>query len=185
MSTSGKAEEYSFVNGTAQSWICNFCQKTYKGGPVRIRSHLAGIKGQGIASCVSDGKAFEAARQRCKELQAEIDCNAATREAKRQRTESRGLVPAPSVASTASGSASALAGALPSCFARNQKGDTDQAVAEFCYATGIPFNVMRSPHANKMFAQVARHGPGYKAPGVLQTCSRRGSCSQWPLLQRN
>ena len=40
----------------------------------------------------------------------------------------------------------------------------DQAVANFCYCTGVAFNVVETPYFKQMLARVAEHGPGYKPP---------------------
>ena len=116
------------VTGGAKKWICIPCKKPITGSATKLRAHLLGTPGLGVAACPDVSE----------------DAKNAIRAAEQENPSNKRKEPAPSFGLSASGSnSSGRQPGIAEVFKRLDKTEVDQAVAGWFYVNGIPFNTVR------------------------------------------
>ena len=119
------AEGAISTTGGAKKWNCLACKKVITGSATKLKAHLLGTPGCGVAACpdVSEG-AKSAIIAACEEEKPGL---------KRKEPGSYGL----------SSSSSSRQPNIAEVFKRLDKSQVDAAIAEWFYVNGIPFNTVR------------------------------------------
>ena len=148
---------------------CHHCDREFRAGAARLAEHYTGPAQPGGKVNVS--RCPRAPQHLVDELKQQSTQKHAQQE-KRQRTALletvlNSIAPTPSTVNP-NARAAPPQPTIEQAFASSKKQATDQAVARFCYATGVPFNALVSPYFADMLTAVAAHGPGYKPPGINQ-----------------
>ena len=113
------------VSGGAKKWICTICKKPITGSATKVKAHLLATSGQGVSACpkVSQG------------------VKNAINSAEEENPSNKRKEPAPSYG--LSGSSSSRQPTLEETYRKWDKSEVDQAVANWFYVNGIPFNTVR------------------------------------------
>lgn len=133
---------------------CLFCDKTYNGGPKRIRAHLIGgdsciLKCEKVPNDVIN--AVKALEEQTKKV---------AQDKKKRKIELDKLTKSTESASQKAPKQVSIAASFNSGF----KAAADAAVARMFYSTGIPFSLIESQYCKEAFSAVAKCGPSYKLP---------------------
>jgi len=143
------------------TWCCLYCDKTYSGGPNRIRAHIVG----GDSSISKCDKAPEEVVDAMRAVSAEK--NRLARE-KKKKCELDKLAKMPvagtSVGAGGSSQKQLTQSSIVASFNIGSKAEADAAVARLFYANGLPFIVAESKYMKEAFSAVAKCGPSYKLP---------------------
>ena len=119
------AEGAISVTGGAKKWECIGCKKIVTGSATKLKAHLLGHTGFGVATCPnisSDAKkAIIAAEEETPSLK------------RKEASSSYGL----------SSSSSSRQPGIAEVFKRLDKSEVNATVAEWFYVNGIPFNTVR------------------------------------------
>jgi hypothetical protein len=122
------AEGTISLTGGAKKWICIPCKKPITGSATKLRAHLLGTPGCGVAACPNVSE----------------DAKNAIRAAEQENPSNKRKESAPSFGLSASGSnSSSRQRGIAEVFKRLDKTEVDQAVAGWFYVNGIPFNTVR------------------------------------------
>jgi hypothetical protein len=136
---------------------CLYCELQFVGHSTRIRAHLAGSSGVGVAACsaVPDEVKREMIRV-TKEKSLEKDAKVK----KRKVTDN--------IASAERGASSSRAPqtSIEVALARGNKAEVDAALARCFFGCGISFNVVRSRYFKEMLKAVGSFGSSYQPPGM-------------------
>ena len=168
MHTKSNAEEWKYISKEFPNKLkCNLCGHQFKGTLTRARDHLlslSGGRGGGVHGCL---KITPEIRDILSHGMETSQSESANKLAKKQRVEKD---IAGSYSSIASASAcnsvkqTTSSATLKSLWNPIEKRHVDDAVGDFFYANGIPFNVARSPYFRNMIQQVVDIGKGSKPP---------------------
>ena len=112
-------------SGGTKKWRCNFCKKVVIGSATKLRAHLLGSSGHGVAACP---KVCEDAKNAITAAETEDPSN--------KRKE-----PAASFGLPSSGSSRQPG--IAEVLKKLNKTDIDEAVVAWFYVNAIPFNVVR------------------------------------------
>lgn len=164
----GKGTEWEHVEvvekyGNSEALVkCVYCDRQWKGGATRIRSHIIGKKGVGVAACDSAPaevvELFTLAEQQ-KEGQA----------AKRQRVrDAESTLGATSANSSQAGPSRLRQATISESLDSNSKAQVDAEVARMFYKNGLPFKLAKDSQFKAAIGAVSKYGPGY-APPSYQT----------------
>ena len=113
------------LTGGAKRWNCLFCKKTITGSATKLRAHLLGVRGANVAACVD---VPDDTQNAIRGLEAEHPDKKAGQLARSYVFSSSSSGTQPSVADV---------------FARLDKDEVDQLMADWFYVNGIPFNAVR------------------------------------------
>ncbi|MCO5579574.1 hypothetical protein L7F22_033431 [Adiantum nelumboides] len=165
-------ENATFAKEGSKKWSCSFCKDSHTGSYRRVRAHLLGIKGLGVAVC-------------CK-VTAEDRANM-TREDHESATRKQKANPSHVRAANKLSTQLSVEGMLK----YTSRESVYEAVARCFYDCGMPFVIARSPY--DMVNAISSFGKGYKAPNyeklrttlveseVAKVSSRlAGIKSSWP-----
>ncbi|MCO5579573.1 hypothetical protein L7F22_033430 [Adiantum nelumboides] len=138
-------ENETFAKGGSKKWSCSFCKDSHTCSYPRVRAHLLGIKGLGVAVC-------------CK-VTAEDRANM-TREDHESATKKQKANPSHVRAANKLSTQPSVEG----MFKYTSRESVYEAVARCFYDCGMPFVIARSPYFHDMVNAVSSFGKGYKAP---------------------
>ncbi|GKD51872.1 hAT dimerization domain, ribonuclease H-like domain protein, partial [Tanacetum coccineum] len=140
--------------GGVWKFTCNRCSETRQGSYSRVRAHLLGIKGTGIATCKSTTAGD---RQKMKQLEDAYEKKKAESNAKEVALPCEGGVGF----KKRKGSSTPIERA----FGVEIRDQLDQEIARMFYTEGLPFNLARNPHYLRAFQFVAANKiDGYVPP---------------------
>eukprot|EP00898_Chlorokybus_atmophyticus_P008456 jgi/Chlat1/8611/Chrsp86S08005 len=143
---------------TNQSKVeCVYCKKKSQGGVTRIRAHLTGKIGVGVAACMTVPEDL-----RAHFLEVEEASIAVLQATQKKRT--IGDVFNQQSATVDLTTETTKTPRIIQAFDRASKVRTDEAVARMFYGQGLPFTLVRSPLFKFAMRAVARFGPSYTVP---------------------
>lgn len=153
---------------------CKYCPHTWDGGPVRIRAHILGLKGHGVAPCLN---APYAVKDVCKKMHmgtkvhVHVDVHI---EERSTHTES----PQTSMQGSAHASSSvepslkkvkmSNVNTLGDAWQLQARREATIAVRRFFYAEDIPHWKVRSPFFLRMVKAIGQAGPTFMPPSYNQ-----------------
>lgn len=112
------------TTGGSKKWHCLACKKVITGSATKLKAHLLGTPGIGVAACPDIS----------------VDAKNAIRIAEEEQPGSKRKEPG---SYGLSGSSSSHQPNIAEVFKRLDKSEVDSAVAEWFYVNGIPFNTVR------------------------------------------
>nr|GEY94747.1 hypothetical protein [Tanacetum cinerariifolium] len=121
------------VAGGAWKFKCNLCSETRQGSYSRVRAHLLGIKGSGIAICKS---AAAGDKQKMKQLEEAYEEKKAESNAKE--------VALPCEAGVGFKKRKGSSTPIERAFGVEIRDQLDQEIARMFYTRGLPFNLLRT-----------------------------------------
>ncbi|GJX72443.1 hAT dimerization domain, ribonuclease H-like domain protein [Tanacetum coccineum] len=141
--------------GGVWKFQCNLCSETRQGSYSRVRAHLLGIKGSGIAICKSPTAGD---RQKMKQLEEAYEEKKAESNAKE--------VALPCEAGVGFKKRKGSSTPIERAFGVEIRDQLDQEIARMFYTGGLPFNLARNPHYLRAFQFAAANKiDGYVPPG--------------------
>eukprot|EP00253_Pinus_taeda_P002226 PITA_02226 len=162
--------------GGSLAWVCSECQKEFKGSYTRVKAHFLGLKNNGIRICSGppkengkDGNGLskvKIAKYQREQEEADAKANEANPASHLKHPTRLGSSSKPPLYSYGGvGSKRSNLGPLEKSFNNDAREIADAAVAEWIYANGLPFNLVRSPYWAKMVKCLNEAPRGYKSPG--------------------
>ncbi|XP_038713405.1 uncharacterized protein LOC120007275 [Tripterygium wilfordii] len=144
------------VGHDAKKVQCKFCAKISSGGIYCFKHHLA-CTNDNVGACRS---VPDDVRKRMLEILSQ------GMEAKERKSNMllRQHEIGSSLCISVKGKKSSTQVTMNELFKKDLRKSACRSTGRWLYTCGIPFNTVRSPEFTKMFEEVARHGPGFKAP---------------------
>ncbi|MCO5593979.1 hypothetical protein L7F22_047998 [Adiantum nelumboides] len=164
---------------------CNFCGRSWDGGPLRIRAHILGIAGHGVGGPCEEAPAYvvEIVTRLHADARPEGDDTAAFVDAlvndlegdASQAQESASMNTHAKGTTNVSGSSKSNVGfsskkrkvpqgGLTSAFDLQARKQANQALCRFFYAEDVPTWKVRSPYFLQMVKAIGQAGPSYVPP---------------------
>ncbi|KAI3908421.1 hypothetical protein MKW92_025562, partial [Papaver armeniacum] len=153
---------WEYAEKVGQRFKCKFCKKDFPGGAARVKSHLSGIKGRDIASCLPVPEEVQAAAVLVignTEVSADGNGN------KKQRNQSStGSVVFEGEITSVRENSNLQQTSIPRMMDRKDKDAVDMKVALCFFQNNIAFNVIQTQGFIEMVKAIADYGIGYMLP---------------------